>query len=67
MDIVGAIIERASGLSLDDYFQKFIFEPAGIKNLGFYLSEEMEKGAVGLHLRGDGDVIPIRKLDLKEV
>lgn len=34
---------RASGLSLNDYFQKNIFEPLGLKNINMYPTPEMRK------------------------
>lgn len=35
LDWVGLIIERASGLSLEDYFQEKILRPLGIRNITF--------------------------------
>lgn len=36
-DIVGCIVERVSGLSLDEFFRKRIFEPLGMRDTYFYL------------------------------
>ena len=34
-DVLGAVIEVASGMRLSEYMQKFIFAPLGIKEMGF--------------------------------
>lgn len=39
VDIQGAIIERLSGLSLGEYFQKHIFAPLGMVDTGFYVPD----------------------------
>ena len=33
--LLGAIIEKASGMSYEEYCQKYIWEPAGMKNVSF--------------------------------
>jgi CubicO group peptidase (beta-lactamase class C family) len=35
MSILGIIIERVSGLGYEQFLQKYLFEPAGIKNIGY--------------------------------
>lgn len=39
-DILGAVIEVVSGMSLGEYMEKYIFEPLGMNDTGFVLSEE---------------------------
>jgi CubicO group peptidase (beta-lactamase class C family) len=51
------VVERISGLGLEDYFQKFIFEPAGIKNLSFFLNDVMQESLAGMHMRPPGGEI----------
>lgn len=36
-DVLGRVVEVASELTLSDYFQKYIFEPLGMNDTGFYL------------------------------
>ena len=36
-DILGYVIERASGMPLDQFFQQKIFDPLGMKDTSFYL------------------------------
>lgn len=51
MDWVGEIIERASGLSLDAYFQQNIFGPLAIKHMRFFPSDEMKRNLAHMHER----------------
>lgn len=37
------IVEVVSGLSFDEYARKFLFEPLGMKDTGFYLTDEQAK------------------------
>lgn len=38
-DILGAVIEKASGMNLNSFLQKEIFEPLGMEDTHFYLPE----------------------------
>ena len=38
-DILGALVERVSGLALDDFIRTRILEPLGMRDTHFYLSE----------------------------
>jgi len=40
VDILGAVIEKVSGLPLDEFFQKRIFEPLGMKDTFFEIPKE---------------------------
>lgn len=39
-DILGIVIERASGKKLEDFFRESIFEPLGMKDTSFYVPPE---------------------------
>jgi CubicO group peptidase (beta-lactamase class C family) len=39
-DVLGRVVEVASGMSLDQFFQKRIFGPLGMKDTGFHVSED---------------------------
>ncbi len=39
-DVLGYLVEVASGMSLNDFFRKRIFEPLGMKDTYFYLPSE---------------------------
>lgn len=51
MDWVGIIIERTSGLVLEEYFQRKIFQPLGIRSISFYPSDEAKSNLACLHQR----------------
>ncbi|KAI2005724.1 Sterol O-acyltransferase 2 (Sterol-ester synthase 2) [Ophidiomyces ophidiicola] len=51
IDWAGVVVERASGMPLGEYFQKHIFEPLGLKEIGFFPSEEMKKKLVSVAQR----------------
>lgn len=38
-DVLGRVIEVVSGLPLDQYFQRFIFDPLKMKDTGFWVDE----------------------------
>ena len=39
-DVLGAVIEVVSGMKLSEYFDKYIFSPLGLTDIGFHPSEE---------------------------
>lgn len=39
-DVLGRVVEVASGMTLDAYFQKHIFAPLGMTDTGFYVPED---------------------------
>jgi len=41
IDWAGIILERTTGLTLHQYMMKNIFEPLGLKNIGFFPNKEM--------------------------
>jgi CubicO group peptidase (beta-lactamase class C family) len=48
-DLLGYLVEVVSGMSLDAYFRKHIFEPLGMKDTYFYLPEEKKQRLALLH------------------
>ena len=42
-DVLGAVVEIASGMKLSEYLQKNVFDPLGMKDIGFRPSEEQKK------------------------
>lgn len=54
IDWAGQLVERVSGLRLNDYFQKHIFEPMGVKNINMFPTEEMKKQLAWMHARAPG-------------
>ncbi|TAQ83914.1 hypothetical protein B7494_g7758 [Chlorociboria aeruginascens] len=60
-DWAGILVERASGLSLSDYFQKNIFAPLGMKNISFFPTAEMKEKLAYMHSRSPQGNITTRE------
>lgn len=57
LDWVGVLVERASGLSLEDYFQTNILRPLGIRNISFLPDAEQLSRLSYMHQRApDGSL-----------
>lgn len=52
MDWVGMVVERVSGMRLNEYMQRNIFEPLGIQDLSMVPPESMRRRLVGIWHRG---------------
>lgn len=50
IDLLGAIVEVCSGMSLDEYFSKKIFVPLGMKDTYFNVPQEKANRLVNLYL-----------------
>jgi CubicO group peptidase (beta-lactamase class C family) len=48
-DVLGYLVEVVSGMSLDEFFRKRIFEPLGMKDTYFYLPKEKQGRLVNLY------------------
>jgi CubicO group peptidase (beta-lactamase class C family) len=48
-DLLGSLVEVVSGTTLDQFFQKRIFEPLGMKDTYFYLPKEKQQRLVTLY------------------
>jgi methyl acetate hydrolase len=60
IDLAGKVVETVTGQSLEAYFQQHIFEPLGMRDTSFLLSDDMARRLVGTHFRGpDGKPAPI--------
>lgn len=58
LDWVGVLIERISGMSLEDYFSKHIFEPCGITSMTFYPTEAILEHKMSVCRRAaDGKIL----------
>lgn len=57
LDWVGTLIERVSGISLEQYFQTFILQPLDIRNISFFPTVEMTRFLAYMHQRSkDGSL-----------
>ncbi|MBL9200783.1 MAG: beta-lactamase family protein [Opitutaceae bacterium] len=58
IDHLGRIVERLSGLTLEDYFQQRIFRPLGMVDTSYILPEPKRHRLAALHRRGwDGTIV----------
>ena len=55
-DLLGYLVEIWSGISLDEFFRKRIFEPLGMKDTYFYLPADKGKRLVALHTSKEGKI-----------
>jgi CubicO group peptidase (beta-lactamase class C family) len=57
-DVLGCVVEKASGLPLDEYFRKYITGPLGMKDTHFYLpSDQRERLATVYASSPDGKYV----------
>ncbi len=49
IDVLGYLVEVVSGMPLDQFFQKQIFEPLGMKDTYFYLPDSKKERLVALY------------------
>ena len=60
IDWVGKAVERVSGQVLGDYLAEHLFEPIGMKDTAFKLTQERRARLAGMHARSpDGTLAPI--------
>ncbi|KAI3604715.1 beta-lactamase family protein [Moniliophthora roreri] len=59
IDWAGQLVEKVTGLSLNDYFQENIFKPLGLNNINMFPTESMKRNLVYMNFRGvDGKLVP---------
>lgn len=54
IDWAGVLVERISGLSLEDYFQEKMFRPLGLKDTTFIPREDIMKRAMKVYAQSPG-------------
>jgi CubicO group peptidase (beta-lactamase class C family) len=58
-DWAGRLVEAVSGLSLDQYFQRNIFEPLGMRDTGYVVpAEKFDRLVTGAQRQSDGSLRP---------
>lgn len=58
IDFAGLALERQTGMTLNDYCHKNIFEPLGLKSISMFPTAEMKKKLALMHQRKpDGTLI----------
>ncbi|WAO86011.1 Beta-lactamase domain-containing protein [Fusarium falciforme] len=66
MDWAGIAVERATQTKLDDYTQKYIFEPLGINDMSFLPSRDMRARLAGFWQRDANDRLSPRQYPLSK-
>lgn len=64
IDILGYMVELFSGLSLDQFFKKRIFEPLGMSDTYFYLPESKFNRLVALYEEKDGKLVKPEEINV---
>ena len=60
IDWVGKAVEKVSGQNLEAYFRENLFDPVGMKDTGFKLSDDRRQRLVGMNARQpDGSLAPM--------
>lgn len=57
-DVLGRLVEIFSGMSLDDFFRKRIFEPLGMSDTYFYVPPSKHHRIVNIYREQDGKLVP---------
>ena len=55
-DVLGYLVEVVSGMTLDEFFRKRIFQPLGMKDTYFYLPKEKHNRLVSLYSNVNGQL-----------
>ncbi len=58
-DVLGRVVEVASGQSLAEYFSQHIFEPLGLANTWFYLPDQLADQLVTLYTETPDGIHPL--------
>lgn len=74
IDWAGILVERLSGMNLDEYFQEYIFHPIGVKGLTFYPTDDIKRDLMQMTGRApNGQLVaidgmrPISKMGVNDV
>ncbi|MFD2587860.1 serine hydrolase domain-containing protein [Croceitalea marina] len=57
-DVLGRVVEVASGMKLDDYIREYITKPIGADRFDFYFNDSLTKKLAKVHLtKADGTIV----------
>ncbi len=63
-DVLGRLVEIVSGMTLDEFFKRRIYEPLGMKDTDFYVPAEKMDRLVKIYTSGpDGKLVDLHFLD----
>ncbi len=64
VDVLGRLVEVISGMSLSDFFHKYIFEPLGMNDTYFYIPKDKYNRLEGLYgLDSKKNLVRLKKLN----
>ena len=64
LDVLGRLVEVVSGMPLNKFFKKRIFEPLGMTDTDFFVPTEKKERLAALYsLKPDGKLVDISKID----
>ena len=63
-DVLGAVVEVASGMPFADFLREAFFEPLGMKDTAFHVPQEKERRFVTCYKRVPGGLEPFSQLHL---
>ncbi|KAL3449915.1 beta-lactamase/transpeptidase-like protein [Aspergillus insuetus] len=66
VDWAGIMVERITGLKLNDYMQQHIFAPLGTENVSMFPSSSMKERLIGLWQRGENGKLARRAYPVQE-
>ena len=60
-DVLGAVIEIVSGMTLGSYMQKYLFEPLGIRRMSFRMNDDLKQHLCAQYIWDDQkqDAVPM--------
>lgn len=63
-DLLGAIVEIVSKMSFGKFMREYIFEPAGLKNTGFFLNDSQREKLIPCYRFESNKFVKMEKLNL---
>ena len=61
LDWVGELVARVSGLPLNEYFLKNVFEPIGVKDINLFPTDDMKRRLAYMHQKSPDGTLNLRE------
>lgn len=66
IDWAGKAVEKVSGLSLKEYFQKHLFGPLGMSDTGFVMRPDQRERLSAMHARGEDNTLSVMPFEVPQ-